>query len=67
MSQTPVKSVQEAYKLATVQWGVPPSEFWGMHPQEFWIQAEARHPEAFAEPESVRLMRLLEEGFHGGY
>jgi len=40
-----------------------PSEFWQLHPTEFWWYAKARNPEAFKEPQSVRLTRLLEEGF----
>jgi len=43
--------------------GLPPSEFWRMHPVEFWWFAQAKHPEAFEEPQSARLLRLLEEGF----
>lgn len=49
--------------VAVTTFGIAPSEFWGMNPQEFWWVAEGRAPHAFQEPQSKRLLRLLENGF----
>lgn len=44
-------------------WGISPSDFWQMTPQEFWWIAEQKNPDAFKEPQRVRLLKLLENGF----
>tara|TARA_R110000796_G_scaffold72029_2_gene163273 strand:- start:155 stop:289 length:135 start_codon:yes stop_codon:yes gene_type:complete len=43
--------------------GMSPSDFWSMRPIEFWWWMKAKNPEAFKEPQNLRLLRLLEEGF----